>query len=129
MSDDAAAVGIARQIEELLGRQLIAVEVNVMLPGKLSPPLLAASGEPMMPREKVHRRALDAGLELFAERIDALFRRHIVKELFEQSLPRLVQRLAVGERVSLFANVSQREREIMTYDKSLGYDSDDTSEN
>ena len=100
-----------------------------MLPGKLAPPLLAASSEAVVPREKFHGRALYAGPELFAERHDSFFRRHIFEQLFEQRFPRLVQRLAVGERISLFANVSQREREIIAYDKSLGYVSDNAREN
>lgn len=82
LPDDFAAVGIARQSEEIFRRQLISVNVNFMLPSKLPPPLLAASSEPMMLREEIRRRAFDSGLELFAESCNTLFRGHIIKELF-----------------------------------------------
>lgn len=129
LPDDFAAVGIARQIEELFGRQLIAIDVNVMLSGKLSPPLFAAPGQPVVPREKVHGRAFDTGLELFAERRDTFFRRHIVKELFEQRFPRLVQRLAVGKCVALLTHKGRGKQKIGANDKALGNVADDAREN
>lgn len=128
LSDDAAAVGFARQSEELFGRHLIVVDINVMLPGKLSPPLLAASGQPVVPREKVRRRAFDAGLELGAERRDAFPRRHVVEQLFQQCLPRLVHCLSVGERVPLLADECRSKREIGADNEALGNVADDARE-
>ena len=128
LSDDAAAVGFARQSEELFGRHLIAFDVNSIPPGKLATPLLAAPGQAVMPREKVHGRAFDTGLELGTKRLDALFRRHIVKQLFEKSLPRLVQCLSVGKRVSLLADECRSKREIGADNEALGNVADDARE-